>query len=96
MPKILSLFAGALSGLLLLLALCNLPVRGEESTGVITDPAVYFTANLESGGTSEAITPMERALLDRINAASIAIDAAFYDFNRQSIQEALIAAHDRG
>jgi len=31
-----------------------------------------------------------------INTASISIDAAFYDFNRPAIRDALIAAHNRG
>jgi len=60
------------------------------------DPVVFFTDNMTSDGTSELISPMEQALLDRINSASIAIDAAFYDFNRTSIRDALIAAKERG
>lgn len=61
-----------------------------------TDPATFFTDNMASTGTSPAVTPMEQALLDRISSAATSIDAAFYDFNRNSIRDALIAAHNRG
>ena len=61
-----------------------------------TNPATFFTDNMASTGTSPAVTPMEQALLDRINSAVTSIDAAFYDFNRDSIRDALIAAHTRG
>ncbi len=67
-----------------------------EVDPLAADPAIYFTDNMTSTGVSEVITPLEQALLDRINGASIAIDAAFYDFNRTSIQQALIAAFERG
>lgn len=39
---------------------------------------------------------MEAALLSRINSAQSTIDLAIYDFNRDSIRDALIAAHNRG
>lgn len=35
------------------------------------------------------------ALLDRLDAAATSIDATLYDFNRVSVREALIAAHNR-
>ena len=41
-------------------------------------------------------TPMEDALLARINAASTSVDVALYGLDRQSIIDALIAAHGRG
>jgi phosphatidylserine/phosphatidylglycerophosphate/cardiolipin synthase-like enzyme len=59
-------------------------------------PLILFTANIHSTGTSEAVTPMEQALLDRLDAATVSIDAAIYDLNRISIRDALIAAHGRG
>ena len=36
---------------------------------------------------------MEQALLDHLNNAAVSINAAFCDFNRVSIRDALIAAH---
>lgn len=63
------------------------------STAVIPS---YFTDNMAATGTNPAVTVMEQALLDRIQGASASIDAAFYDFNRDSIRDALIAAHNRG
>lgn len=61
-----------------------------------TGPIVYFSHNVTAVGTSMAITEMEQALLDRINAAATSIDVAIYDFNRDSIRDALIAADGRG
>jgi phosphatidylserine/phosphatidylglycerophosphate/cardiolipin synthase-like enzyme len=60
------------------------------------DPAIYLTANLTAVATSPAVTVMEQALLDRINAAAASIDAAIYDFERVSVRDALIAAHATG
>ncbi len=60
------------------------------------DPPAYFTDNMGATTTSPDVTPMEQALLDQINAATLRIDAAFYDFNRNSIRDALIAAKGRG
>lgn len=57
---------------------------------------VFFTDNIESQGVSMEITDMEAALLSRINSAQLSIDLAIYDFNRDSIRDALIAAHQRG
>lgn len=41
-------------------------------------------------------TPMENALLGFIDGASSSIDVALYGLDRQSVIDALIAAHDRG
>jgi phosphatidylserine/phosphatidylglycerophosphate/cardiolipin synthase-like enzyme len=60
------------------------------------NPQAFFTANLTATGPSPSVTVMEQALLDRLDAAAVSIDAAIYDFNRLSIREALIAAHGRG
>ncbi|MEM8862133.1 MAG: phospholipase D-like domain-containing protein [Chloroflexota bacterium] len=57
---------------------------------------VFFTDNTASTGTSPEITEMEAALLSLINSAQSTIDLAIYDFNRDSIRDALIAAHNRG
>lgn len=70
--------------------------EGTAGISLASDPAIYFTSNMTSTGVVTTVTTMEQALLDRINEASFAIDAAFYDFNRRSIQQALIDAHNRG
>lgn len=57
---------------------------------------LYFTHNLTATGTSPNTTEMEQALLDLLNSAQVSVDAAIYGFNRASIREALIAAHQRG
>ncbi len=57
---------------------------------------LYFTHNLAATGTSPDTTEMEQALLDRLNAAQVSVDAAIYGLNRASIRDALIAAHQRG
>lgn len=67
-----------------------------EKAVAADDPVIYFTNNMTSTGVFTETTPMEEALLAQINGASIAIDAAFYDFNRASIQQALIDAFNRG
>ncbi len=60
------------------------------------DPGVFFTDNMAATSTSPNVTAMEQVLLDRINGAVTSIDAAFYDFNRDSVRDALIAAKNRG
>ena len=60
------------------------------------NPPTYFTDNTAATGSTTAVTVMEQALLDRINAATSSIDLSIYDFDRVSIQNALIAAHNRG
>jgi phosphatidylserine/phosphatidylglycerophosphate/cardiolipin synthase-like enzyme len=59
-------------------------------------PAVFFTDNMSSTTTSPDATVMEQALLERINSAVTSIDATLYDFNRDSVRNALIAAKQRG
>lgn len=59
-------------------------------------PAVYLTSNLTAITISSGVTPMEQALLDRINGAGTSIDATIYDFERVSLRDALIAAKQRG
>ena len=81
-------------GLLLVLAVTlGLTLRASATP---PDPAVYLTENLTAVSTSPAISAMEQALLDRIDAASISIDAAFYDFKRVRVRDALLAAQRRG
>ncbi len=60
------------------------------------DPLPLFTDNLAASAPSTQVTIMEQALLDRINTAGLSIDLSIYGFNRASIRQALIAAHDRG
>jgi len=57
---------------------------------------LYFTDNLTATGTSPNTTEMEQALLDLLNSAQVSVDAAVYGFNRASVREALLAAHERG
>ena len=59
------------------------------------DPAYYFTANWPMPDAAP-VTAVEAALLDRINGATVSIDAAIYDFNRSSLRDALLAAKGRG
>lgn len=61
-----------------------------------TNPQILFTENLAAEGTSVALTTMEQELLHHLDAAIISIDAAIYEFDRQSIRDALIAAAGRG
>lgn len=61
-----------------------------------TDPALFFTDNMAATTTSPGVTAMEQAVLARINGAVASIDATLYDFNRDSIRDALIAAKNRG
>jgi len=80
---------------LLLVTMLLLLLSGTLAASTVTIPS-YFTANMAATGTDPAVTVMEQALLDRLNGATTSIDAAFYDFNRDSIRDALIAAHNRG
>ena len=62
-----------------------------------TSPIVaYFTDNVAATVITTTATPLEAALLDLLNASMTSIDAAIYDFSRESIRDALIAAHARG
>jgi phosphatidylserine/phosphatidylglycerophosphate/cardiolipin synthase-like enzyme len=74
---------------------CYFLFVGGHLVGAPTLPVV-FTDNTLSTGVSTEITEMEAALLARINSASLSIDLAIYGFNRDSIRDALIAAHNRG
>ncbi len=58
-------------------------------------PQLLFTDNILSGGPTFQITEMEQAFLERINGAAVSIDVAIYDFNRESIRDALLAANGR-
>lgn len=58
---------------------------------------VYFNTLVPGAvATTTAVTAMEAALLDLIDHSQTSIDAAIYGLNRQSIVNALIAAHNRG
>jgi len=59
-------------------------------------PLTLFTHNTDAYEPSQEMTGMEAYLLKRINAATSSIDLAVYGFNRESIRDALISAHDRG
>lgn len=56
----------------------------------------YFTDNLAATVVITTVTPLEQALLDRLDAAKTSIDVAIYDFNRESVRDALLAAHEDG
>ncbi|MEM7114391.1 MAG: phospholipase D-like domain-containing protein [Chloroflexota bacterium] len=81
---------------LLLLTLLLLLITRPTSAAHAPSPLVYFTDNTDPIGIKPEITPMEQALLAQLNAAESSIDVAIYDFNRDSIRDALIAAHERG
>jgi len=59
---------------------------------------VYFSSDtaLTAVAPTTDVTVMEAALLSVLNSADEAIDAAIYGFNRASLRDALIAAHNRG
>jgi phosphatidylserine/phosphatidylglycerophosphate/cardiolipin synthase-like enzyme len=61
------------------------------------DYAAYFS-DLATTGTAVPTTrtPMEDALLYLIDGATTSIDVALYGLDRQSVVDALIAAHNRG
>jgi len=57
---------------------------------------VYFTQPERTGATLEN-APIERALIAAIDSATISIDAAIFEMNRQPVTDALLRAHnDRG
>lgn len=60
------------------------------------DPHPYFTDNLEATVPTLTRTEMEEALLRHISATTSTLDAALYGFDRLSVRDALLAAHDRG
>lgn len=57
---------------------------------------VYFNERFEEGATTSELTNMEKALLEQIEGALSSIDIALYGLDRQSVVDALIAAHTRG
>jgi hypothetical protein len=81
---------------LLLTTIMGLLVFSLLSALGASTPIPLFTDNISSSGPTVGVTEMEQALLDRINNAAVSIDLAIYDFNRNSIRDALIAAHNRG
>jgi phosphatidylserine/phosphatidylglycerophosphate/cardiolipin synthase-like enzyme len=108
-PNLLLLLAIAVVALVILwlvftYGLNEEPSVAPSSTEPVSQPAavssgrweVYFTDNLNATETSSAPTELEQALVQRIRSAQQTIDAAFYDFNRASIRDELIAAHQRG
>ena len=72
-------------------------VLTESVVGTTLDYQVYFN---DLAPTADLITTtqtsMETALLTLINNASTSLDLAIYGLNRQSVIDALIAAHNRG
>jgi phosphatidylserine/phosphatidylglycerophosphate/cardiolipin synthase-like enzyme len=63
---------------------------------VAASPEVVFTQNLPPPPDAQAVTLLERSLIDRINAATTSIDAALYEFERAHLRDALLAAKARG
>jgi len=72
---------------------CTLTVT---NVGYGLDYAVYFNERFTATTATAYHTPMEDALLDLIGGATTSVDVALYGLNRQSIVDALIAAHDKG
>lgn len=93
----LSLFT-ALLLLAALFAANALVGRADEQRVEALPPGVslYFTDNLTRTATTQEVTPLEQALLDALNGATSTIDAAIYDFDRESVLNALLAAKARG
>jgi hypothetical protein len=60
------------------------------------DWQVYFNPTFTATTTSLTASPMETHLLSLINGAGSSIYAALYGLSRQSVVDALIAAHGRG
>lgn len=79
---------------LVALALASLVIA--SVVALSSNPQPFFTDNISASGPSMDITTMEQELLNRINHATTSIDLAIYDFNRVSVRNALIAAHNRG
>ena len=65
--------------------------------GQALDYAVYFnTRAITATTTTTETTPTEDGLLALINNATVSIDVALYGLNRQSVVDALVAAHSGG
>jgi phosphatidylserine/phosphatidylglycerophosphate/cardiolipin synthase-like enzyme len=72
---------------------CTLTVT---TVGHPLDYAVYFNERFTATATTTEHTSMEVTLLDLIDSATTSVDVALYGLNRQSVVDALIAAHDGG
>ena len=73
---------------------CTLTVT---NVGQALDYAVYFNERaITATTTTTDHTPMENVLLVSIDGATTSIDVALYGLNRQSVVDALIAAHVSG
>lgn len=77
-------------------ALTAVVMIGYDATALTQNIVPYFSDNVNATMTTTAVTDVEQALLDLINQADSSIDAALYDFDRVSVRDALIAAHQRG
>jgi len=64
--------------------------------GRALDYNVYFNPYFTATVTTLTRTPMEDGLLGLIDGAASTVDVALYGLNRQSVVDALIAAHNRG
>lgn len=73
--------------------MCTLTVT---AVGQPLDYAAFFEERATTAITTTETTAIERALLSLIDQSATSIDAAFYGLNRQSVVDALIAAHGRG
>jgi hypothetical protein len=72
---------------------CTLSVTSIEHA---LDYAVYFNEHFTATATTTDRAAMEDALLSLIKGATASIDVALYGLNRQSVINALVAAHIRG
>jgi len=73
---------------------CTPPVMPVDSA---LDYAVYFNTRATTAtGTTPERTELEEALLRVIDAATTSVDVALYGLDRQSVVQALVAAHQRG
>jgi phosphatidylserine/phosphatidylglycerophosphate/cardiolipin synthase-like enzyme len=79
-----------LAGLILALTLRSAPIASA------TAPLLFFTTNITATSSSPDPTEMEEALLELIDNATTSIDVAIYDFNRDSIRDALLTAQANG
>lgn len=62
------------------------------------DGGWYFLnfTNPETTREMNSGSPIEEQIIELINDAKVSIDGAFFEFNVQSVTDALIAAHERG
>jgi len=71
---------------------CELTVT---AVGQALDYNVYFNPRFTASTITATHTAMENALLGLIDGAASTVDVALYGLNRQSVVDALIAAHSR-